>query len=430
MRVLIISKEAWRNEQNGGNVLTNIFENFSGDYAQIYCTDALPNNSICKSYYQMTDNMMVNNILHNKKVGKEIKYENYPYDTKAYVQKYNSLKKCNLPIVPVLREIVWKIAKWDIDGIKNFVLDFNPDVIFAPCYGSHYMIKLTKIVKSFCDVPVISYISDDFYTNKQFNFSIIYWLNHFILRKHVSDVFKLYDLVYTMTNEQKSQCEKDFHANMKILRKVGNFDKKRLKTKVNNPIRFVYAGGIYLNRWKTLVSLAESIKKINKNGTKMVLDIYTTNEVSPKVLNILNDNKNSFVYKAVSLEELKDIYSNSDIALHVEGFDIKNKMTVRLSFSTKIVDCLDSGCAVMAICDDKQAGFSYLKKNNAALCIDDKKNIYDCLLSIINNPQILIDYQKKAFDLGTLNHSKDIVIQNLKNDFEKVIGKSNESVAN
>jgi hypothetical protein len=430
MRVLIISKEAWRNEQNGGNVLTNIFENFSGDYAQIYCTDALPNNSICKSYYQMTDNMMVNNILHNKKVGKEIKYENYPYDTKAYVQKYNSLKKCNLPIVPVLREIVWKIAKWDIDGIKNFVLDFNPDVIFAPCYGSHYMIKLTKIVKSFCDVPVISYISDDFYTNKQFNFSIIYWLNHFILRKHVSDVFKLYDLVYTMTNEQKSQCEKDFHANMKILRKVGNFDKKRLKTKVNNPIRFVYAGGIYLNRWKTLVSLAESIKKINKNGTKMVLDIYTTNEISPKVLNILNDNKNSFVHKAVSLEELKDIYSNSDIALHVEGFDIKNKMTVRLSFSTKIVDCLDSGCAVMAICDDKQAGFSYLKKNNAALCIDDKKNIYDCLLSIINNPQILIDYQKKAFDLGTLNHSKDIVIQNLKNDFEKVIGKSNESVAN
>lgn len=430
MRVLIISKEAWRNEQNGGNVLTNIFENFSGDYAQIYCTDALPNNSICKSYYQMTDNMMVNNILHNKKVGKEIKYENYPYDTKAYVQKYNSLKKGNLPIVPVLREIVWKIAKWDIDGIKNFVLDFNPDVIFAPCYGSHYMIKLTKIVKSFCDVPVISYISDDFYTNKQFNFSIIYWLNHFILRKHVSDVFKLYDLVYTMTNEQKSQCEKDFHANMKILRKVGNFDKKRLKTKVNNPIRFVYAGGIYLNRWKTLVSLAESIKKINKNGTKMVLDIYTTNEISPKVLNILNDNKNSFVHKAVSLEELKDIYSNSDIALHVEGFDIKNKMTVRLSFSTKIVDCLDSGCAVMAICDDKQAGFSYLKKNNAALCIDDKKNIYDCLLSIINNPQILIDYQKKAFDLGTLNHSKDIVIQNLKNDFEKVIGKSNESVAN
>lgn len=423
MRVLIISKEAWRNEQNGGNVLTNIFENFSGDYAQIYCTDALPNNSICKSYYQMTDNMMVNNILHNKKVGKEIKYENYPYDTKAYVQKYNSLKKCNLPIVPVLREIVWKIAKWDIDGIKNFVLDFNPDVIFAPCYGSHYMIKLTKIVKSFCDVPVISYISDDFYTNKQFNFSIIYWLNHFILRKHVSDVFKLYDLVYTMANEQKSQCEKDFHANMKILRKVGNFDKKRLKTKVNNPIRFVYAGGIYLNRWKTLVSLAESIKKINKNGTKMVLDIYTTNEISPKVLNILNDNKNSFVHKAVSLEELKDIYSNSDIALHVEGFDIKNKMTVRLSFSTKIVDCLDSGCAVMAICDDKQAGFSYLKKNNAALCIDDKKNIYDCLLSIINNPQILIDYQKKAFDLGTLNHSKDIVIQNLKNDFEKVIGK-------
>ena len=28
MKILVISKEAWRDEQNGGNVLTNMFSHF------------------------------------------------------------------------------------------------------------------------------------------------------------------------------------------------------------------------------------------------------------------------------------------------------------------------------------------------------------------------------------------------------------------
>ena len=69
MKILVISKEAWRDEQNGGNVLTNMFSHFSGsEFAQIYCNEQEPNNAICRNYYQMSDRMMVNNILHRTKV--------------------------------------------------------------------------------------------------------------------------------------------------------------------------------------------------------------------------------------------------------------------------------------------------------------------------------------------------------------------------
>ena len=73
MKILIISKEAWRDEQNGGNVLSNMFSQLpNAEFAQIYCNEQEPNNAICCNYYQMSDRMMVNNILYRTHVGRKL----------------------------------------------------------------------------------------------------------------------------------------------------------------------------------------------------------------------------------------------------------------------------------------------------------------------------------------------------------------------
>lgn len=423
MRVLVISKEAWRDEQNGGNVLTNIFSQLpDAEFAQIYCNEQEPNNTICKNYYQMTDKMMVNNILHGTKVGRKIIYKDFPSFTTASKESYKGINnKFGGNIKRIGRELVWEFGKWDSNEIISYAKDFNPDIIFAPCYGNHYMQKLTVLVHNALNIPVISYISDDFYTNKQFKLSPIFWLNHFILRYRTRKTFKHYSLVYTMTNEQKEQCEKDFNANMKLLRKNGLFKQEYLKSSVNKPIRIVYAGGIYLNRWKTLGALADVIRKINSQEAKFILDIYTNNILNEEMQKAINDGITSRVHKAVSMEELADIYHQSDIALHAEAFDIINRHVVRMSFSTKIVDCLDSGCAVMAICDSKQAGGAYLRRNNCAICINKLSDIEKTLMQIIANPNILLEYQHNAFEIGRKYHLKEHITKDMINDFESLI---------
>lgn len=424
MKILVLSKEAWRDEQNGGNVLSNMFANFDADFAQIYCNEQEPNNKLCCHYYQMTDKMMVNNILHRTKVGRIMDYPQPPTKTKAQVESFkNSTSIFGGSLKRVLRELVWKFGKWDAAEIIQFAKSFNPDLIFAPCYGNHYMQRLTILIHDALNVPVISYISDDFYTNQQFKFSPVYWLNHFILRKNTRQVFKHYSLVYTMTDEQKKQCEHDFNANMKILRKSGVFDSKMEKKQVNDPIRFVYAGGIYLNRWKTLGHIADVMRKINFDGVKITLDIFTNNPLTEAMQRAINDGMTSKVNKVVPMAELREIYQASDVALHAEAFDIANRHTVRMSFSTKIVDCLDSGCAVMAVCDEKQAGFAYLKRNDAAICISDISKLEDVLRGIVKDPSILLDYQKKAFELGRRNHLQHDIDTMLENDFKAVIDK-------
>ena len=83
---------------------------------------------------------------------------------------------------------------------------------------------------------------------------------------------------------------------MKIVCKSGVFPPEKEKTSVNNPIKFIFAGGIYLNRWKTLVHIAEAMRRINRDGIKMQLDIYTNNRLSPQQERLINDGTTSILH--------------------------------------------------------------------------------------------------------------------------------------
>ena len=405
-------------------MLTNVFEGFDAEFAMITCSGVGPNNHICKRYYQMTDSMMISNILHRTKVGRVLFYEDYPKNPNRS-DTYEGAKN----IVPgnllrLLREIAWKLAKWDKRGIADFVTEFNPDVIYAPCQSLHYMIRLVKYVAKTANVPVISYVSDDNYTNKHYSFSPLFWANHFLIRKHLREIFKVYSLCYTMTDEQKAQCERDFGTRMKILRKSGTFAEDDQKKDVNHPIRIVYAGNLLYNRYKTLQTLVRNLRMLNQDSVKMTLNIYSNTRLKENDVSLLNDGKSSFLHGVVSMAELKEIYKKSDIALHVEAFDKANKYAVRMSFSTKIIDCLDSGCAVMAICDKDQAGGAYLRRNGCAICVNDLKELFPTLKEIVNNPRQLIALQLKAFEVGRKNHLEENIKHDFYQDFvDVVVGK-------
>lgn len=430
MRILIISAEVWRDDTNGGNVLSNLFSGIDAEFAQIYCNPGTPKNNICKLYYQMTDSMAIKNIINKTEMGNVIRYKDYP----CYEIDNNSIDKNDLKKNPILKKIrgntiyaikefIWSMSTWKNKKLEKFVLDFKPDVIFAPCYGSHIMLSITRHIAKILKVPVISYISDDHYSLKQFSISPIYWFNRFILRKNLRKTFPYYDLVYTMTEEQLDECKKAFNCNIKILKKFGNFQEKLTKSyEKDDVIRLVYAGGIHYGRWKTLIEISKAIRSLNKEGKKYILEIYTGNDLTKYQKKYLNDGKNSIVHGLVEQDELKEIYKQADIALHVESFNLKDKLATRISFSTKIIDLLSSSCAVMAICWEKHSGYTYLNKYDAAICINSTNKIEAKLREIYNNKSIIDEYSEKAWKCGKMNHSVDDIQKFLVEDFRRVGG--------
>ena len=136
----------------------------------------------------------------------------------------------------------------------------------------------------------------------------------------------------------------------------------------------------------------------------------------------LNDGRNCFLHEPVSSEKLRKIYYKADIALSVESFDLAYKLSTRVSFSTKIIDCLESTCAVMMIGWKENTGYEYLFDKNAANCIGNAKLIEEKLKEILSDLSILEEYRRNAYRCLLKYHRRKEVQECLYKDLIEVIG--------
>lgn len=423
MRILVLSNEVWNDKVNGNNVTTNWFEGMEAEFANIYASPGEPYNKCCNKYYQITDIMMLKSIIRGDKAGKRLgnMTESKKKDNDAPEQEpkqlYSFLKTISGHFLRLVRELLWLWGTYDIDELKKFINEFQPDVIFSERMATCKMLRLERIVSSLTDAPMFAFTGDDEYSLKQFAISPFFWINRFMIRKRLRKNVGLYRIYYTLSQEQKDYYEKEFGCRCKILQKCGEFNERFTEHIVHNPIRMIYAGKFYCNRWKVLGRIADAIREINRENVKITLEIYTKDKPTDKQNRVLNDGRNTFIRGPVSQEELKEIYHNGDIALHVESDDLKNRLLTRYSFSTKIIDCIFSGCAVMAYCWKQQSGWTYLKREDAGICVSSEAELKKTLVDMVYDESVIKDYSYKAYECGVRNHDRRKVQEMLMNDF-------------
>ena len=424
MKILLITDEVWNDNIHGNNIPSNLFAGLPDEFAQIYCSPGIPQNSCCKAYCQLTDIMMVKSIFNKHSAGKVFELKSQSTNTNLIEEEnknlYSFLKSITTETMRLVRDERWMFGKYNEELIKNFVNTFNPDVVFCPRMASRKLLRIERFVASVTEAPIIAFSGDDEYTLQQISMSPVYWLRRWLLRRDFRKTASIYSLYYTHSTEQGRLYEELFGLNTKRLYKCGEFEKEKVHLSINRPIKIVYAGKLYCNRWKTLGYIGDALKDINKDKVKMVLDIYTTDKLTNRQKKRLHDGKNIFVKGAVKPIELEKIYEKSDIALHVESFDKRNSLKTKFSFSTKIIDCLASGCAVMAICPEKQTGYQYLKEKKAAFVASDKKEIGVLLENIIDHPKIITEYAQRAYKSGLKYHQKEEVQKVFMNDLKDV----------
>ncbi|MBQ9717639.1 MAG: glycosyltransferase [Clostridia bacterium] len=261
---------------------------------------------------------------------------------------------------------------------------------------------------------------------KQLNPAPSFWINRLITRKWIRRHFAESALVYTMTDLQKQEYEALLKRPMKILCKAAEFSAPEKRE--GDTVRLIYAGGLYLNRWKMLSKLAEAVAEINRTETKAELHIYSGSKLKSRQSQKLDDGKNSFLHDGIPYRELMERYRKSDIAVHTESFDLKNRLITRLSFSTKIIDCMSSGCAILAIGPCTQAGISYLKENDAAVCVDNTEDLYGAVGKLVEDRMLIWTYADKAYRLGMRNHCRENIEKSVRRDFCDVIAEYGKDI--
>lgn len=422
MNVLVITQPAWNNQNNTGNTLSNFFDGTGFKFANLYFGGDLPDNDLCDKYYQISDFDIIYHLLKRQPLGRSFTLEkdSSSQNSTAKNTRENELKAKAFSnfYTQLLRELMWKFTSVLNNDVRKWISDFDPDIIYAPTFGNFHMLRIArKIADYFPNLPVISDISDDHYYrfNNEKN-PIKYFFNTFLLRKSLLKTFKKYDLLYTMTDIQQSMYQPLLKAPIKIMRKKALTT--HIQTSNNHPLQMIYAGGLYLGRDKVLEKMISALDRINAKENLLHLTIYSSTALTDALLDDLIQSKFITLNESIPYDKLIKKYDQSDIALLLESFSPEVQEQVKMSFSTKIVDALQSGCACLAIGPKTNAGFQYLYENGAGIICDDLSQLDKNITLCIQNIEKL---KQNASALCQMNHDHERVTQQIQRDFKMLI---------
>jgi hypothetical protein len=422
MRVLVITRAPWRNDNNTGNTMTNFFSDMKDmEFYNLYFRDQLPKNDIAIKSFAISEGQLVKNLTKGTPVGREINEQDTTMSN-GEDNIYKSAKRVGTSFLVLLRDALWSVGRWKSNNLKKFLDEIKPDVVFMPVFNCYYPHKILQFVKKYTNAGVILFHADDNYTLKQFALSPVYWFYRIKLRKWVRKSVRISDVNYAISNIQKEEYEKAFKREIKILTKGLDFSGvPECKNEYNQPLQFVFTGNIGVNRWKSLGIIASTLKKINANGVKAQMKIYTATPLTDKMKKALNIEGSSRIMGYVDSSKIADIQSNADILIHVEAMDLRNKLLVRQSFSTKIVDYLKAARPILAVGPKDVASIDYFVKNDCAIVADNENELYEKLLSVIENRKALDLLAEKAYECGKKNHDVSMINKMLRNDMIEVI---------
>lgn len=437
MRVLILSQYPWKKDNSFGNTYSNIFGKIDNiEIAHIYLMSGTPDKeNVITRYYQIPEGEVFKSFTMpwKKTVGAG-------HIVKADESKINEMKPCNPPspspkrsiyskllgigkrhhwsIMFLVRELAWKYGKINYEGMMAFVEDFKPDIFFLPFHNTFFTNRLAMYIKRHYDVPLVSYMAMDHYSWKRVSFNPLFWIDRFFKRSLIRELSKELEVFYCISDKLKEELESSLNITCKVLYKIPELERKTEPyTRIQRPVRFLFTGNIYANRWKTLSYLAKALCDTQYGR----LDIYTASPITKQIEKALNIDGYSELHPPVSPKDVIDLQNGADVLVHVESFDLKNRLLVRCAISTKIMDYLSVGRCILAIGPKDIASIEYLAGDDLALVANSENELLTLVEQINENPQILLDYSNKGLAFINERMNPTILRDDLYNDLEQYI---------
>lgn len=419
VNILIISRNAWNDDAN--NTLSNIFQNFKdSQFATIYCRDESPKNSICQRNFKITESWLIKSL-----IKKLTRIEFSKQDTGNNLSKKTNIfsnsffKNYRFTIFLWFRELLWKTNIWKTTELKDFIEHFKPDIIYTDGLDTLYTYDIALHAMKISHAPLVLFHSDDHASFYKFSLSPLFWINRIILRNKIRKMIHLAERNYFIIDGLGQLYSSIFNTKYNILTKCYNFDDeiKNDNNNLHDPLKLIYAGNLIYGRYETLLLLIKSVEQVNKKrNKKIILNIYTNSKLSNNQILKLSSSDSVFFHGSTSYTNVQKYISESDIVLHIESLQLKQKLLTAYSFSTKIIDYFKKKKCILAIGFDKSLSIKYLKENSIGIVATRENEILDKLNYIIDNQEIIHSIGSNGYNHGKIYHNTSILLNNFKND--------------
>ena len=419
MRILVISNAAWDDRNSVGNTMSNWFSGI-GDYDvySMYTRESFPDNHCSSHYYVVTVTDIFRNFFSWNRIGRKFEKADTPPQKEGRhieTRAIKNIKGWKRTFLAFCVEMLYSSRIWLNRNMKSYLSSVDPDIIFCFAIAEPFRYNIIRYMKKHSRAKIVLWIADDVYGQ-------VFPAKSLLDKIYIKRYYKMFACADKLYGVSQMLCEEYSHKfNLPIEPLYKGCDLMACKNKVGNPIQIVYAGNLFYGRDNTLAALAKQLENNNKDGIKAQLQIYSTTSVDENVRQQLNIEGTSKLLGARPYDEIKKIMNQADIVLHVESFDEEQKKSVRLSFSTKIIDCLQSGTAMLVIGPKGIASVEYCRKISGVIVVDNLAKLSNILSVILSDREKLI---QNAFSINVYakkNHELSIVQNQLLSAFNKLL---------
>lgn len=427
MNILVFSEAAWDDKNSFGNTVSNFLcgDAWRNDhFCNFYARKQMPDNRIIASYYNLSAIDIVKGILRGHIEGRTFNTENIDLE-QATLDSAHDKERKNIDklhqnkneFIYYGHEQVWRSRLWINRYFKNFIAENAPDILFAFAQSPYILWPLIQYLKKHTACKVVLLVADDVYGS--YDHCAFYRRGY--LKQELKNCILAADKLYGISDEMSELYQNRFGKPVTTLYKGCDLSAEP-KQYLNQSLRFVYAGNLLWGRDDTLAQVAEALEKLNRDGQKAILEIYTGTTITEQLRQKLEKGGSSRIMGSRPYEEIKRILHEADVVLHVESFEEKQKDTVRYSFSTKIIDCLQSGAQVLGIGPAGIASMEYLKKVDGAVVVD-QYNLIGKAVAELSQTSKLLENAGKTRQYALQNHEQQAVQEKLRREFEELLRK-------
>jgi glycosyltransferase involved in cell wall biosynthesis len=385
MRILVISNTTWDNNNSFGNTFSNLFEGMENvEIYNVCCKSGINKNNIVKDAVQMTDKSVLKSFIHpNYDPCLHISNNKSEKNEVVNQETFDKIKTLRFTIFFYIRDLIWCIGKWKKSKtLLNFLDEVKPDLLYLPAYSNVSICRVQELIIHKLKVPVVAHITDDDYGHKvKFYKQPLAWLLETEVRKHLRKILSYCSYIECFAPLMKKKYEKIFRIPCYVISKgikKENMPKIYFVPSLKKQIELAYTGNLSMGRYEVLYQMGLALDKLNMIQ-HTILHITSGTVPSADMIKKFSSCKSINFKGSVSLEEVKRIQNAADYLVHVDSFNKTNIKAYKLSFATKIIDCLRTGHPMIAICPKEINTMQVLMNNNLAITIDNLDNITQIL---------------------------------------------------
>ena len=423
---MIFTRSEWDDRRSLGNTLTSLFGGKTWENDQIssiYFRSAKPHNPVCRTYYQIRPGEILTGACCPGSIGRYFTWEEEDCPENSREKHYlEHLHRLPSDTGAACWEALARRGDWVNERLISWLKFQNPDVFFAYLGDDGVMEPMLRAVKKYTHAKIVLYGLDDVYGYHK----MLPGARTQRITGALEAAVRQADLLYGISEEMCWEYGRIFARPFELLQKGCTWQEIRKRRR--NPVKFVYAGNLRYGREETLIQVASALQKAKRAGLSGVLNIYTRAAVSEKLRKKLEIPGVSRIRGSRPYEELQTILVSSDVVLVPESFRESEKIRTRLSFSTKIMDALQSGGVPLGIGPEGIGSINFLKKVPGAKVITDPEKLEEEIFSLLRSRCLLPSMAESVRGYALQHHDGDRVQQQLRRDFLELLGETESEI--